>query len=290
MTSHPLKRRLAGAVAVGALLIASLTGCLKMEMNLVLDEDRADGTMILAIDKEWLAFFEDFGDPGADPSASSDEFLDEMLNADLEGLEGATVEPYEDDQYVGNRYVFEDVPLSDLEGDSDELSITYDPAAKTYEVTGTFDMSEMTDTGDGGEEEFGLPPGMMQQLVDSFDIMISITFPGEVKDHNGELTGTTVTWRPAAGEVTEIYALASSEPAPAAGPAGSGGSAVNNGSSSTTVALVVALIVLVVGVAAGLGFWFLRRRRSPAEAAVGAGGGTATDTAAAPPSPPGSEG
>lgn len=279
MTSDPLKRRLAGALAVGALLIASLTGCIKMEMNLVLDEDRANGSMIVAVDKEVLAFFEDFGEQGDDGSSASDEFLDEMINADLEGLEGATVEEYEDDKYIGSRYIFEGVALSELRGASDEeLSIAYDPVAKTYEVTGSFDMSDMSET--GGEDELGLPPGMIEQMFQGFDIVISITFPGEVQDHNGELDGTTVTWRPVVGEVNEIYALASSEPA-------SGGSgAAGGGSSSTTVALVVALAVLVVVVAAGLGFWFFRRRRSAAAAAAGAG---VTDTAATPPSS-GSEG
>src|SRR5690606_28161637 len=153
------------------------------------------------------------GEPGDDSSSASDEFLDEMINADLEGLEGATVEPYEDDRYIGSRYIFEGVAVSELQSASDEeLSITYDPAAKTYEVTGSFDMSDMTSTG-GEEEEFGLPPGMMEQMLQGFDIVISITFPGEVREHNGELDGTTVTWRPKAGEVNEIYALASAEPA-----------------------------------------------------------------------------
>ncbi|HEY8453141.1 MAG: hypothetical protein FWJ70_18140 [Micromonosporaceae bacterium] len=287
MTSHPLKRRLAGALAVGALLIASLTGCIKTEMNLVLHEDRADGTMIVALDKEWLEFFEGFGDSDAGPSPSSDELIDEVFDTDLEALEGATVEPYEDDRYIGNRYIFEDVPLSALEDDSGEFSITYDPATKTYEVTGKVDMSEMSDT--SGEEEFALPPGMMEQLLESFDIVISITFPGEVREHNGELDGTTVTWRPAAGETTELHAVASAEPATSggsagSGPLGTGGSGGGDGSSSTTVALVVALVVVVVAVAVGLTIWFVRRRRRPAEP-VGAAG-----TAAAPQSPPGSEG
>lgn len=292
MTSHPLKRRLARVLVAGAaaLLTASLAGCLKMEMNLALDGDQVDGSIVFAVDKEFLAFLDEFDTPGEDGGSASDDFLDD-LTSDLGGLEGATVEEYEDDTYIGSRYQFEGMPLSELQGSTDDdLSITYDPGTRTYEVTGAFDMREM-DPASADDEEMGLPPGMMQQMLDSFDIVISITFPGEVSDHNGELDGTTVTWRPVVGEENQIFARASSQPAPGglAGSDSAGGS-----STSTTVSILVGLGVLLVGTAAGLGFWLLRRNRRPAEATAGAAGGATTgtgttDTATMPP-PPGSPG
>src|SRR5450756_3192879 len=62
-----------------------------------------------------------------------------------------------------------------------------------FVVSGTLDMTEAA----MGAESM---PG----LGDSFDIKIAMTFPGKVTEHNGELSGNTVTWTPVYGEVNEL--------------------------------------------------------------------------------------
>lgn len=172
------KRALAG----GALALTMLlTGCIKVDMDIELEGGAASGSMILAVSQEMLEL--------ADGDAS--QFFE-----DTDVPEGATVEPYEEEDYVGQRYTFSDVELSEFS--DPEFSIAYDEAAGTYEVDGVMDFT--TDDGD-------VPPGM-DSIVESFDVTLSITFPGEVTEHNGELEGNTVTWRPQFGEATELHAVA----------------------------------------------------------------------------------
>jgi hypothetical protein len=258
-------------VSAGAagLLAATLAGCIKMDMNISLDGEQANGHMILGLDKDFLAFLEGFDD-GEDGPSARDEFLEGLTGDELSRTEGVTVEEWEDDDYVGARYTFDGMSLADFQEGSDEesLIVDYSEAAGTYEVTGRFDLTEeFGGPSEADAEEMGLPPGMFQQLMESLDITISITFPGEVLEHNGELTDTTVTWRPQIGEENEIYALASSTGTrPGAENTGAISDPVSGASSSLTTALLVALGVLVVAAGAVFGIWFARRDGQPAGA------------------------
>jgi hypothetical protein len=146
--------------------------------------------------------------------------------------EGATVRPYEDDVYVGQEYVLSGVDIAELT-DEEGLSITHDAEAGTYDVSGAMDMTDI------GTEAAGLG---------DFDISVSITFPGEVTDHNGTLDGRTVTWTPVLGETNEIRATA------------------RDGSGSDVPAwLLIAIAVAVVAVLAGLAYFLTRRNRATPE-------------------------
>lgn len=172
------KRVLAG----GALALTMLlTSCIKVDMDIELEDGAASGSMVLAISEEMMEL----------ANGDASQFFE-----DTDVPEGATAEPYEEDDYVGQRYTFADVELSEFS--DPEFSITYDEAAGRYEVDGVMDFT--TDEGD-------VPPGM-GALVESFDVTVSITFPGEVTEHNGELDGNTVTWQPQFGEATELHAVA----------------------------------------------------------------------------------
>lgn len=218
---------IAARLTVGALAAVALTGCIKMDMDLTLDGDTASGSVIVAMDRSLLDM------AGAEPEDMLGDLRDE---ADLP--EDATVEPYEDDDYIGQRLIFEDEPLSEFAGD--EMSISYDPEAGRYEVIGSMDMTDMA--GDSGD----MPAEMADALLESFDIVISITFPGEVTEHNGELSGNTVTWRPVVGEVNEMRAVASEQ----------------DGLAGWLIAVLVGLFVVI---AAGLvALLALRKRARPA--------------------------
>src|SRR5690625_7129861 len=77
--------------------------------------------------------------------------------------EGSTVEPYDDGQYIGQKYTFERQPLSEASGD--ELSITRE--GNNFVVDGELDLSD---------EELTETP----ELAESFSIKYAITVPGEV--------------------------------------------------------------------------------------------------------------
>lgn len=228
---------LAARLPVAVLAVVAMTGCIKLDMDLTLDGDTASGSAIVGVDKSVLEM----------TGAEADEVLGD-LGAEEDLPEDATVEPYEDDTYVGQRLSFDGAALSEF--DAEDMSISYDPEAGQYEVTGAMDMTDVTD--DGGD----MPAGMADMMMDSFDMSISITFPGEVLEHNGELSGNTVTWRPVAGEANEMRAVAS-----------------DGGSSGLPVWLIAALGGLAAVIAAGLVAFFVLRNRRQATAGPGAGPG-----------------
>src|SRR5690625_6800256 len=85
--------------------------------------------------------------------------------------EGSTVEPYDDGQYIGQKYTFERQPLSEASGD--ELSITRE--GNNFVVDGELDLSD---------EELTETP----ELAESFSIKYAITFPGEVLEQDRKST------------------------------------------------------------------------------------------------------
>src|SRR5690554_4123021 len=161
------------AVALTAVTAIALTGCMRVEMNIDLQEDdTANGEMIFALSQEMLAL-------------AGEEALDDMLGAE-ETLEGAVTERYEsedtddngDPKFVGTRTTFANQPLDDFDAAGDELSIVRD--GDDYVVSGQpEDIEEQT----GG-----------QSLPGDAEVTMSVTFPGAVSSHNGDLEGNTVTW------------------------------------------------------------------------------------------------
>lgn len=258
--------------ALVALLLTAVTGCLKVDMDLSIEGETVSGHVIGAIDRTAAETF------GMDAS----DVFDQPEEEDFSSLEGVTATPYEDDDWLGVEYVFDRVDLAELNelADNDEEfpRIVYDAEAGTYEFTLTMDLSDFSTDDLGGSDE--LPGFDPSALAESFDVMVSVTFPGEVTEHNGELSGNTVTWTPAAGENNEMRAVAlAAAPAgddPASG--GEGGPGVDaglpgssgGGSTSTLVALLVALGVLLLAVGGGLGLWLVLRSRRPAPASTSA--------------------
>lgn len=243
------------ALAVAAMAVV-LTGCLKMDMQLdVSENDTVGGEIILALSRDVSAMAESMGE---DPSALFGEMQDLP--------EGAEVEDYEDDRFVGQRYTFEDVSLSEF-SEEQEFGIVHD--GEEIVVTGNLDMTDMDPEAMAGElGQLGGDAGQLgdvDELMESLEMSVSITFPGEVTEHNGELDGTTVTWTPVPGETNEISARS----------ADSGG----GGGDGIPVWIWILIVVVVLGLA-GLLF-FLSRNRNQAPPADDAA------TVGAVPPPPG---
>ncbi|WP_277207643.1 LppM family (lipo)protein [Isoptericola croceus] len=179
--------RTATVALLSAVGLLALAGCLKMDMDLTLNEDdTVSGSFTMAFADQLAESM------GMDPQTLWDQAGDEVAS-DLP--DGATQEPYADGEYTGTTMSFTDMPLDELSGaGTDELSITRD--GDEYVVEGTMDMSDDT----------GQLDSMAAGMAGAFDVRIAVTFPGEVIESNGTVEGSTVEWRPAMGESTEIYA------------------------------------------------------------------------------------
>ena len=114
------------------------------------------------------------------------------------------------------------------------------------------------------------------QLFENADIQISITFPGEVVQANGEVDGNTVTYVPEFGERLEINAT---------------GSAIDNGQAADVVGgsdSFLPLLLIIAGVAVVLLVIIFLVVRSRSNKDGGAGTSTGFGGAGAPWRHPGS--
>ncbi|OLT50916.1 hypothetical protein [Cellulosimicrobium sp. CUA-896] len=187
------RRRRLGLGALLVTLALLVAGCMRIDMALTLGEDdTADGTIVMAISDEVAQSL------GQDPPALWDQ-LGSELQSDLPP--GATTEPYAEDGYTGTRLTYTDQPISQMS--AGDLSITREGDA--YVVSGALDLSD-DELGLGGDQP---SDDMARQMMEGFEVVVSVTFPGEVAETNGDVDGTTVTWRPVVGEVNEISARGS---------------------------------------------------------------------------------
>jgi hypothetical protein len=173
------------------------------------------------------------------------------LEADAPG-EGWTVERFEDGDIEG-------VTLTKAFSSLEELQALVEEGRLSGPQEGMIGEVTFTDTGntirfeaavpEGGDFE-GIDPAQMEGLF-TYDARISVTFPGEVIEHNGEVEGNTVTWRfddPTSMAGTELFAEA------------------RTGSSSIVVAIIGVLLGL--GVVALVVWQVLSRRKPPADGLI----------------------
>ncbi|WP_144268086.1 hypothetical protein [Demequina sp. NBRC 110055] len=149
----------------------ALAGCLRVDMDVTLNEDdTVSGTVLMAVQSG----------AGDLLGVSDDELIDQMLGDVGGDLAQGDVSDYAEDGYVGKQVTFDHQPFSALDFDSDELSITRE--GDDYLVEGSLAASD--DAGDLGE------------LPSDATMTLSLTFPGDVTETNGELdsSGHTVTW------------------------------------------------------------------------------------------------
>lgn len=223
-------RRTTAVVTVLGLLL--LSGCFKLDADFTVNADETvDGTMIVAIQQEFVDMMEEMGAEAGDGG--------DLITNPEDLPEGSEVEDYDEDGFVGQKVTFEGATLEqmassvDTEGTADDAwSLTHEGDEFVFE--GSLDM-----TSEGDSEDID-----MTGLMEGAEISISMTFPGEVTETNGEVDGTTVTWTPKIGEKNEMRAVAADE---------------GGGFSLPLVIGLVAAAVVIAGVAALL---VVRRRRS----------------------------
>lgn len=218
-------------VALAGLSVIALSGCFKLDMSLELSSDNTvDGSVIVAIGRDQVDLF------------GGEDALREAMSSDGNGLlseqpstGSVEVQDYEDDDWIGNEYVFSDVSIDEFSGTSGgDLSIIRD--GDQFIVAGTLDLSQGTEA-----------DPTSSALLDSAEAQVSITFPGDIVSSNGVEDGNTVTWTPKPGEATEL-------------------SAVGGATSGPPWTLIAAALVLVVLVGVGVVLLVILRRRSSATA------------------------
>jgi hypothetical protein len=210
----PTVRRVARVALVAALAFL-LGGCFRLQEDLTLNpDDTVDGTITVAVSQQLIEL----------SGQSSDDILAQLSASDPPLPEGvdAEVTDYDQDGYVGKTYTITGAPLDRFNTQGD---LTIAREGDSFVVDGSLDLSAEAL---GGIE---LDDPTIQGMLDQFDVTISVTFPGDVSEQNGELDGTTVTWTPPIGQRTDMHAV---------------GSAIDGGSSWTTWALVALGILLVV--------------------------------------------
>jgi hypothetical protein len=257
------------AVGLAGLLVAGLAGCLRVDADLSIERDTVNGTVITALDRDAAQQLE------LDPD---DLFADQTTG--LASLDGVTTEPYDEQGWTGSRMVFDRVSIDELnrlsEGDPEGLRIVHD--AGRYEFSLVVDFSFLAEL---DEKQLATDPAApdvdIAELLATFDVTIAVTFPGEVTEHNGSLSGTTVTWNPPPGERTELRAIAVAPDAGGPSEPGETGdgtqppapaSTAGGGSSSTGWWLALAVLAAVAvggGVAAGLIIQNRRNRSANAD-------------------------
>jgi hypothetical protein len=227
-----MRRSLAVATTVAALV--SLSGCFKLDMDMTVNsDDTLDGVVIFALN-------EDLADMAEEGS--------ELTADDLP--EGATIEEYDEDGFVGQKVILDDVAMSDLnetfssEGDTGgpgEWSLTHE--GDEYRFTGDMDLTDMAADEDSDVD--------MSAFMSGAELRVAFTFPGDVTESNGEIDGSTVVWEPEVGEANEMTAVAEE----------------SSGLSTLLIALVVGGAVLVLALI-GLALWLRGRGKRPAAAEV----------------------
>ncbi len=229
------RRGLRAGLLLGLLLV--LSGCLKYDLMLVVNEDDTmDGTLIVAVAREFAAGQDIIGQAGElNPSKGT-----------------VTTEAYEDADYVGTRYIISGVPISEIDSLSSDASsqfaLTHEGEEYVLDASINFNLAGAEGLGTGAA---------------SFTAMVSFTFPGRVTESNGMIDGNTVVWSALRADAENTLTARAS--------------AISNGQASAAAspggtawwlwAAGGAAVALVAVIAVGL---VLRKRRAAAAGAAGA--------------------
>ncbi len=197
MTRTRNNRRTWSLAALGMLLVLALAGCVRFQADLSVDEqNRLDGDIVVAVITT--------DEPGsADNARDSVEEIEGQLLAGLSGAEGVTEEPYEQDDYVGTRFTLEDTPIDALDGGDADGALRLTRSGDVFEFSGRLDFTP-DDEPLGGDD--------VQGDVEDSNISVAVSFPGDVLEHNGELSGNEVTWTTTLEGSVDMEARASAIP------------------------------------------------------------------------------
>ncbi|WP_431932370.1 LppM family (lipo)protein [Micromonospora sp. RP3T] len=254
-----LRRSRAFRLAVCLALVATLSGCMQLNLGLTVNtDDTVSGQLLLTAQKSVLK------QRNPDVAAAFAE-----LRQNIPTLPVGTESRYEDTTSYGIQIAYRKTPLSQFtsesvnlvrDGDLYRFSLPLDP--KKY-------------GGKVAEQD----PRNQQAFMTLMAFEISVTFPGRVLDSNGTVNGRSVSWQVVANQPkpAELRAVAEAPPTPSA----SAVTAVTGGGSFPWLPVVGGVVGLLV-VAAVVVVVMLRRRSRGGPAA---GAPPASPTVPAPTAP-----
>lgn len=176
-------RRRLGVLVVTALAALVATGCLRFNADLELSENNTvSGTFVVAV-KEGT---------GGEYGMSDREFAEAMWEESPRAgtLGDTSVSDYAADGYRGIIVRFGDVPLETFAPTLETWGITRE--GDVYVVSGPSEAASPS-TDDAGDSAGGAFTGDIDELTDA-QVMLSVTFPGDIEQANGDVDGRTVTW------------------------------------------------------------------------------------------------
>ncbi len=185
---------LAGATAAGLVL----SGCIKLDMDLsVKSNDTLNGTIIVAVSKQVASFL---------PGGSND--VNSLFGSDtsIPGAKNVKVQPYSDDQFVGQKVSFTDAPLSALDQGSaanGQFSLVHEGHQYRFNATLPLEASAQSPS---DTTPVSLPN--VDQLLSQAQVRIRLAFPGKVTASNGSVEGCAATWQPKFGQTATLTATA----------------------------------------------------------------------------------
>ncbi|MFI2754053.1 LppM family (lipo)protein [Cellulomonas sp. P22] len=187
--------RRTAAVALVALVTLGLAGCVRVDLAATLHpDDTLSGTLTFAVSE---AFAERSG-------LSAEDLVDSLeLPALAADAPGTTSEPFVEDGFVGRQVTIENGALDTFGGDGASVQITR--VGDEFVVAGSIDVSQESAGAAAGE-------GADDVDLDDLDVRVAVTFPGGVREHNGDLSGRTVTWHAVYGDRLTLEARGSATP------------------------------------------------------------------------------
>ncbi|WP_062205597.1 LppM family (lipo)protein [Demequina salsinemoris] len=165
------------AIAVALFATLALTGCIKVDFELVLQpDDTVDGSITYAIAQGSGELMSD------DETTYTDEDLLDSLFGDIDASEYANgvLSDFTDDDWVGKTITFEGEELSGFSLDEDTEGVTITREGDEFVISGPYSTSEED----------------MTEGMDGAEMSMTVTFPGEITETNGTLSEDkhTVTW------------------------------------------------------------------------------------------------
>ncbi|HEX7405240.1 MAG TPA: hypothetical protein VF307_04880 [Candidatus Nanopelagicaceae bacterium] len=202
MKTRPINQSSRKWMALMCLPLAFLlTGCIKLDMALTVNEDKSmSGTVIVAIADSLDALGTSSGSSGATGTNDLNNLIDK-------NSKGVTVSKYHQGGFTGEKYTMDHAPLSAFSSTaSKDGSFAINIKGNQATVSGVFDLS-MTDAQSADASSlFGA--AFAKTLFSTAEIRIAVTFPGKVIKSTGVISpdGRTVTWKPVFGEKTNLSA------------------------------------------------------------------------------------
>lgn len=188
-----MRRRILPRILAAGVLVLALAGCVRFQADLTLTPgNTVDGSIVVAV------LVSEDTDEAREQALGAASQIEADLLGSLRDASGVTTSEYEQDDYLGSRIILDDVALDAFSGQSeDSLKIVRD--GDDYVFTGAIDFSGEAET----DEESG----------EDDNLTVTVAFPGEVTEHNGDLEGTTVSWSTAIDQRLEMSARGAATPA-----------------------------------------------------------------------------